>query len=414
MYAQLQGVSICATEMEEAPKQEEPTPPLPAPAPAPAAPPLLPPPSAQRTGPGEQLVEFEVEAVMAKRLYKNESGRTGLEYLVKWKNYTMDEATWEPEVNLIGCEQLIDEFERLSQHCADLHRSSDVLPRRRGRPPKSTPKFERISVFPSTYENVDQGSKKKNSDEEEYMDEQEESDAEDFDIGWEDYRWDSSPRRRGRGRGRVRGRRGRGRYPRLSYRSRNMSDDEDYCMRSGITRRRRGRRAGRGRGRYGRSSYGYTDGEYVGYGGAGSKGYGRKEVTQVVDLVKGEDEKSWAWVVFADGKQEYVPYNTARKNLIPQLLDMYECHLKFQTDKEEKPSVAEAIEDNLNRPTVEAEIPPDVKADVPKTTEAEVPPTMTAQVPPTVVEEKMETAEGENFLHPTEPEGEYDYVEQIL
>ncbi|KFD57961.1 hypothetical protein M514_01194 [Trichuris suis] len=46
----------------------------------------------------------------------------------------------------------------------------------RGRPPKSTPKSECISVFPSTYgdvsfsslpENVDQGSKKKNSDEEE-------------------------------------------------------------------------------------------------------------------------------------------------------------------------------------------------------------------------------------------------------
>ncbi|CDW56446.1 hypothetical protein TTRE_0000472601 [Trichuris trichiura] len=314
-----------------------------------------------------------------------------------------------------------------------------------GRPPKATPKFERISVFPKSYgdvsssslpEKVDQETKKKNSDEEEYVDEQEESEADDFDNGWEGNpclslpnspnvficvptgdRWDSGSRRRSRARGRSRGRRGRGRYPRLSYKSRNMSDDEDYCMRSGITRRRRGRRGGRGRGRYGRSSsYGYNGGEFVGYGGSGTKAYGRKEVTQVVDLVKGEDEKSWAWVVFADGKQEYVPYNTARKNLIPQLLDMYECHLKFQTDKEEKPSAAETVEDNLSTPTVEAEIPPDVKADVPKTIETDAPPTVTSEVPPAVVEEKMETTEGENCLHPPEPEGECNYVavEQIL
>uniref|UniRef100_A0A5S6QES1 Chromo domain-containing protein n=1 Tax=Trichuris muris TaxID=70415 RepID=A0A5S6QES1_TRIMR len=350
--------------MEEAPVEVPKDPPMEQPKEPEPRPPIM----APRSGPGEQLVEFEVEAVMAKRLYRNEDGRNGLEYLVKWKNYSMEEATWEPEVNLIGCEQLIDEFERLSKHCADLHRSSDVLPRRRGRPPKQPPRFERVMSGPRAYGDApyssysaesrsakvpQEDSDGNYSDEDEYVDEPEDSDLEDLDIVCESYRWGPGSRRRSgsRSRGRGRGNRSRGRFPRLSFRSRYESDDDEFSLKGDVSRRRRGRRAGRGRGRYARSNYyGYMN---VGFG---SKTIGGKEVTQVVDLVKGEDEKSWAWVVFADGKQEYVPYTTARKSLLPQLLDMYECHLKFRSSEEEKSAVMETAEESLN------EQPPELTA----------------------------------------------------
>ena len=31
-------------------------------------------------------------------------------YLVKWKGFTDDEATWEPENNLTGCQAAIEDF----------------------------------------------------------------------------------------------------------------------------------------------------------------------------------------------------------------------------------------------------------------------------------------------------------------
>lgn len=51
--------------------------------------------------------EFVVEAIIDRRIAKN--GKT--EYLLKWKNYSHDENTWEPVDNL-DCAELIDAFEK--------------------------------------------------------------------------------------------------------------------------------------------------------------------------------------------------------------------------------------------------------------------------------------------------------------
>ena len=49
---------------------------------------------------------YEVDAIEAKR---RKGGKT--EYLVKWKDHTSDENTWEQMANLQGSEQLVNEFE---------------------------------------------------------------------------------------------------------------------------------------------------------------------------------------------------------------------------------------------------------------------------------------------------------------
>jgi len=55
--------------------------------------------------------EYEVE-----RILKHRSRRKGIEYLVKWIGYDLDETTWEPKQNLTGSEEIIQEYHhRLSQ-----------------------------------------------------------------------------------------------------------------------------------------------------------------------------------------------------------------------------------------------------------------------------------------------------------
>jgi M-phase phosphoprotein 8 len=51
--------------------------------------------------------EYVVEAVLDSR--KN-SGRQ--EYKIKWKGYSINECTWEPEEHLGNCTELIDRFRR--------------------------------------------------------------------------------------------------------------------------------------------------------------------------------------------------------------------------------------------------------------------------------------------------------------
>lgn len=53
----------------------------------------------------EQEELYIVESIIDKRMKNNKN-----QYLVKWKDYSSDENTWEPEDN-INCKELIEQFE---------------------------------------------------------------------------------------------------------------------------------------------------------------------------------------------------------------------------------------------------------------------------------------------------------------
>lgn len=51
---------------------------------------------------------YEVEGILAKKItYEGD-----VEYLVLWKGYKPDQATWEPPENCASCEAVVDRFER--------------------------------------------------------------------------------------------------------------------------------------------------------------------------------------------------------------------------------------------------------------------------------------------------------------
>ncbi len=50
--------------------------------------------------------EWEVEELLSKRIKEGK-----IEYLIKWKNYDVEQSTWEPIVNLVNCTKLIEFFE---------------------------------------------------------------------------------------------------------------------------------------------------------------------------------------------------------------------------------------------------------------------------------------------------------------
>jgi hypothetical protein len=51
--------------------------------------------------------QYEVEEVLNSRIWRNQ-----LQYLVKWKGYTSEHNTWEPESHLKGCQELVQTFHR--------------------------------------------------------------------------------------------------------------------------------------------------------------------------------------------------------------------------------------------------------------------------------------------------------------
>ena len=54
--------------------------------------------------------EYELERLLNSRISKQGRGRGQLEYLVKWKNYPLEEASWEPVMNLTNAQEAIEEF----------------------------------------------------------------------------------------------------------------------------------------------------------------------------------------------------------------------------------------------------------------------------------------------------------------
>lgn len=51
---------------------------------------------------------YELEKIIGER--KTEEGQR--EYLLKWKNYGLAEATWEPEANLLHCKEALETWKR--------------------------------------------------------------------------------------------------------------------------------------------------------------------------------------------------------------------------------------------------------------------------------------------------------------
>ena len=73
----------------------------------------------------EDLV-YEVENILHKRVRGKPGRGLRTEYLIKWKGYEIDDATWEPPSNLKGCTKLIREFEQIILNKSDtnmLHRT---------------------------------------------------------------------------------------------------------------------------------------------------------------------------------------------------------------------------------------------------------------------------------------------------
>ena len=59
--------------------------------------------------PADDQGEFEVEDLLDHRTRRCGSA-SGLEHLVKWKGYSVFEATWEPALNLTNCSEVLSAY----------------------------------------------------------------------------------------------------------------------------------------------------------------------------------------------------------------------------------------------------------------------------------------------------------------
>jgi hypothetical protein len=50
------------------------------------------------------------------------------QYRVKWKDYPIAASSWEPATNLIGCQELIEEFNSVIGEAPAKHKSDKIVP----------------------------------------------------------------------------------------------------------------------------------------------------------------------------------------------------------------------------------------------------------------------------------------------
>ena len=60
--------------------------------------------------PADDQREFEVEDLLDHRPHQTWCHASGLEYLVKWRGYSVFEATWEPASNLTNCSEVLSAY----------------------------------------------------------------------------------------------------------------------------------------------------------------------------------------------------------------------------------------------------------------------------------------------------------------
>ena len=68
--------------------------------------------------------EYEVEDLLDSRISRKGRGR--LEYLVKWKNYPREDASWEPKENLTNAQEIVDEFHKKFPNAPRRIRKNDL------------------------------------------------------------------------------------------------------------------------------------------------------------------------------------------------------------------------------------------------------------------------------------------------
>ena len=66
-------------------------------------------PSEEFRPPADDQGEFEVEDLLDHGTRRCGSA-SGLEYLVKWKGYSVFEATWEPDSNFTNCSEVLSAY----------------------------------------------------------------------------------------------------------------------------------------------------------------------------------------------------------------------------------------------------------------------------------------------------------------
>jgi hypothetical protein len=82
---------------------------------------------------------YEVEGILAKRVGSGDK----TEYLVHWKSYHYEEATWEPVANLKGCNDLLLKFEAKYGHEQLQHAGTPVSAKRATEIARATNKKKR-------------------------------------------------------------------------------------------------------------------------------------------------------------------------------------------------------------------------------------------------------------------------------